>query len=52
MAVFDYYNDANVKARYQQVYQAVMWQLRDFALQYDTAYNNPQVPNSGSPILG
>lgn len=24
MAVFDYYNDANVKARHQQVYQAVM----------------------------
>ncbi|KAK4238206.1 killer toxin subunits alpha/beta [Achaetomium macrosporum] len=37
-AVFDYYNDANVKKRHQQVYNDVMTELNRFTKAYDFAY--------------
>lgn len=38
MAVFDYYDDANVKGRHRQVYNDVMTELGYFTRAYDFIY--------------
>lgn len=39
MAVFDYYQDNNVKARHRSAYQSVMREMLRFELAYDAQYS-------------